>query len=357
LRYEAQLEAKRDFVRDGLERIGRLKDIPVLPTLGMADPWRYRNKGEFIADKQDGRIRLGYQTRGGSAFMPLGEECPIQHPLSMAMLRAVEEIATAEDLPLAQLITRVSPDTNEAQAIFVCWEWHDRLPAAAAALQERVPQVVGVLWSHVRGLSVVRRTLATILTGKETLIQSLGRWNYTVSAESFFQVNNVQGTELLAHVEQMAGDLSSSHFADGYCGVGTFLIPLGTHAARSIGIEEHPTAIRDAGENLTRYAVHDARLYAGRVEKIFPRLLRKGRELDVVVLDPPRKGTGNVVLDSLPALHVSKVILVSCDPATFGRDAGRLAELGYALETVQPIDMFPQTWHVETVALAVKRTK
>ncbi|MHB9024460.1 MAG: 23S rRNA (uracil(1939)-C(5))-methyltransferase RlmD [Armatimonadota bacterium] len=357
LSYDAQLAAKQQFVRDGLQRIGHLADVPVLPTLGMADPWRYRNKGEFIADNREGRIRLGYLTRGGGDFVPLRDDCPIQHPLSITMLRAVEEIATAEGLPLAQLITRVSPDTGEAQAILVCWEWHERLPAAAAALRERIPQVAGVLWSQVRGRSVVRRTLATILAGKEKLAQHLGRWEYSVSAESFFQINNVQGAVLLGQVDGLAGELSTSLFADGYCGVGTFLIPLGARAARSIGIEEHPTAIRDAGENLTRYAVHDARLYEGRVEKIFPRLARKGRTLDVVVLDPPRKGAGSDVLNSLPALKVQRVILVSCDPATFGRDAGHLAELGYALETVQPIDMFPHTWHVETVALAVKRAK
>ena len=113
-------------------------------------------------------------------------------------------------------------------------------------------------------------------------------------------------------------------------------------------------AIRDAMENLARYTLHDVHLYEGRVESIFPRLQRKGREVDVVLLDPPRKGAGRAVLESLAGLGARRVVLVSCDPATLGRDAGDLASLGYTLEVVQPIDMFPQTWHVESVALAVK---
>jgi 23S rRNA (uracil1939-C5)-methyltransferase len=353
LRYEAQLEAKRTFVRDGLERIGRLRGIDVQPTLGMDDPWHYRNKGEFIANRRDGRIRLGYTGEDNRSFVPL-PDCPIHHPITMALVRAVEEEATARDLPLAQLITRVSPSKNIALAILVCWEWSPALPEAAAALRERVPELAGVLWSQVHGKSVVRRTLAEPLLGQIKLIQHLGEWEYTVSAESFFQVNNIQGARLLEQVTAMAGDLEGKLFADGYCGVGTFLVPLAGKAHRSIGIEEHPTALRDCGDNLARYAIHDVKLYDGRVEVIVTRLVRKGRELDVVVLDPPRKGAGPEVLQHLAELGADRIVLVSCDPATLGRDAGDLVSLGYRIETVQPIDMFPQTWHVETVALAVR---
>ena len=352
LRYEAQLQAKQIFVRDGLERIGHLKGIEVRPTLGMDDPWQYRNKGEFAAETQDGQVRLGYRRENGD-FFPL-PDCPIQHPLSIRILRAVEEVATREQLPLAQLITRVSPHENAGLAILVCWESSDRLRAAAEALQQLVPEIAGVLWSQVRGRSLVRRTLAELLVGRGTLIQQLDRWEYTVSAESFFQVNTVQAARLLELAVEFAGDLEGAIFADGYCGVGTFLLPLGSRAHRSLGIEEHPVALRDAQDNLARYALHDARLFEGRVEVILPRLIRRGREIDVALLDPPRKGAGPVVLEQLAELGASRLILVSCDPATLGRDVGDLYRLGYHLQEVQPVDMFPQTWHVETIAVAVK---
>lgn len=351
LRYDAQLAAKRNFVQDSLERIGRIKTVEVRPTIGMPIPWHYRNKGEFVAERRDGQVRLGYRGEDGEQFVPL-PDCPIQHPISVTILHAVEEIATTEDLPLAQLITRVSPDRQQALAILVCWDWSDKLRNAAEALMEHVPELGGVLWSRVRGKSVVRRTLAETLTGDDTLTQHLGKWAYTVSAESFFQVNNEQGARLLTTVEDFAGDLSSSLFLDGYCGVGTFLVPLASRANRSTGIEEHPIAIRDAEANLARYAVNDVRLYPGRMEVVLPRLVRRGREVDVAVIDPPRKGAGRQVLETLAILGAKKIILVSCDPATFGRDAGDLAALGYQITAVQPIDMFPQTWHVETVALA-----
>jgi len=353
LRYEAQLDAKCMFVSDALQRIGHLSDIDVRPTIGMANPWRYRNKGEFVADRTNGRLRLGYHAEAGKGFIPLSD-CPLQHPLSMRILQATEEVAAEEELPLLQLITRVSSDANTALAILVCKDWHDRLPAAAAALRERVPELAGVLFSKVRGHSLVRRTLAESLCGQTTLPQRLGAWDYTVSAESFFQVNNTQGAQLVALVEEFAGDLSNALFADAYCGVGTFLLPLAYKAARSLGIEEHPIAIRDAKTNLAHYAMHDVKLYDARVETVLPRLLRKGRTVDVVVLDPPRKGAGTLVLDSLARLGASRVILVSCDPATLARDAGELTTLGYRTHCVQPVDMFPQTWHVETVALMVR---
>jgi len=351
LRYEAQLTAKQQFVRDGLERIGRMKGVEVRPTLGMDDPWQYRNKGEFIAERVEGILRLGYH--GDDGFLPL-DDCPLHHPLSMRVLRETEAVANAEGLPLAQLITRVSPHENAALAILVCWEWNDRLRAAAETLRARIPELAGVLLSRVRGRSVVRRTLAEPLAGAGKLTQLIDPWVYTVSAESFFQVNNIQAGRLITLVDEYAGDLSRAIFADGYCGVGTFLVPLAGKALRSIGIEEHPTALRDAMENLTRYARHDVKLYEGRVETMFPRLLRKGRHVDVAVLDPPRKGIGQQVLSAIASLDVKRVVLVSCDPATLGRDAGDLAELGYRLQSVQPVDMFPQTWHVESVALAVK---
>ncbi len=354
LTYAAQLQAKQSFVRDGLERIGRLKGIAVRPTLGMADPWRYRNKSEFTAMESHGRLRLGYHGDDGDGFIPIAD-CPLHHPLSIRILQETERVAHAVKLPLAQLITRVSPSENAALAILVCWEASDRLPAAAEQLRARIPELAGVLWSRVRGRSVVRRTLAEPLSGETQLTQRLGAWAYTVSAESFFQVNNAQAARLVALAEEFAGDLSRAVFLDAYCGVGTFLLPLAHTASRGLGIEEHPMALADAQANLAHYALHDTRLYAGRVETILPRLARKGRAVDVALLDPPRKGAGRPVLEALAQLGAQRIVLISCDPATLGRDAGDLAILGYRVEAVQPVDMFPHTWHVESIALLTRR--
>lgn len=354
LDYAAQLDAKRDFVSDGLARIGRLNGIEVKPTLGMENPWQYRNKAEFIAGKVDGKIRLGYHIDAEDGFLPL-DDCPIQHPLSLKLLHAVEEVANTMSLSLAQLITRVNPKDNTALIILVCREDHTEISTIAATLRGMVPELSGVLFSLVRGNSVVRRTQARIISGLHQLKQYLGEWEYTVSAESFFQVNNTQAELLQRLAIEASGDLRNANFIDGYCGVGTFLLPLGKLAAHAMGIEDSDSSIRDAVENLARYTMREVHLSENRVEAIFPRMVRKGRKADVVLLDPPRKGAGPQVLESVAALKAKRVILISCDPATLGRDAGDLVKLGYSLQSVQPVDMFPQTWHVETIALAVKK--
>ncbi len=353
LDYSAQLEAKSEFVRDGLERIGRLSGIAVAPTLGMENPWQYRNKAEFIAGKVDGKLRLGYHIDTDDGFLPL-DDCPIQHPLSIKLLHAVEEVANTMSLSLVQLITRISPTENSALVILVCREDHVEIKTIAATLRGMVPELAGVLFSLVRGNSVVRRTQARLIAGSDKLHQHLNEWEYSVSAESFFQVNNQQAEVLQRLALESCGDISNANVYDAYCGVGTFLLPLGKLAAHATGIEDSESAVRDATENLARYTMREIHLSENRVETVLPRLVRKGRKADVILLDPPRKGAGPQVLESVAALHAKRVVLISCDPATLGRDAGDLVKHGYTIQSVQPVDMFPQTWHVETIALATK---
>lgn len=351
INYQAQLAIKQTVVQDAFQRIGHLNDVPVLPVIGMENPWEYRNKGEFAAEIVAGKIQLGYRADGEGGFVEL-PDCPLHHPLTMEIVRATEIVANEFQLPLAQLITRVDADENKALAILVCREWDDALNAAAERLQQLLPSLTGVLWSRVRGKSLVRRTPAELLAGERSLVYTLAPWEYSVSAEAFFQVNLVQAKVLVETVLQMAGDLSAAIALDGYCGVGTFLLPIAARAARSIGIEENPAAFQDAQINLTRYAMHDVKMYQGKVETILRRAIRKGRHVDVMVLDPPRKGAGREVLAMVAELQVRKLVMVSCDPATLARDASDLDKFGYQITSVQPVDMFPQTWHIESVALA-----
>lgn len=351
LNYQAQLDIKQTVVQDAFQRIGHLSDVSVQPVIGMDNPWHYRNKGEFTAEIIDGEIHLGYRADGEGGFILL-PDCPLHRPFTMEIVRAVEKVANEYNLPLAQLISRVDADDNGALAILVCHEWDDNLPQAAAKLQQLLPSLSGVLWSRVRGKTVVRRTPAELLLGDKSLHYSLTPWEYTVSAEAFFQVNLTQAKVLVDCVQQLLGDISSAITLDGYCGVGTFLLPLAARSSRAIGIEENPAAFLDAQINLTRYAMHDVKMYQGRVETILRRALRKSRTVDAMVLDPPRKGVGYEVLSMAAELKVRRLLLVSCDPATLGRDAGDLDKLGYRITSVQPVDMFPQTWHVESVALA-----
>jgi 23S rRNA (uracil1939-C5)-methyltransferase len=348
INYAAQLEAKKSFIADSLQRIGRISDFTINDPIGMENPWNYRNKAEFIAGTIDGKIRLGYHIDEDNGFLPV-DDCPIQHPLSNEILRAVENATEKFNIPLAQLIIRVAPHNNEAMIIMVCWEKSEELAEAAKYLRAELPNIAGILWSQVRGKSVVRRTFALPLEGQLKFTQQLGTENFLVSAESFFQVNSEQAVKMLEVAREFTGDMKEKLFADLYCGVGTFLLPLARGANRSFGIEEHPGAIRDADNNLARSAIHNVTIYEGKVEIILQRMLRKGRELDVAIVDPPRKGVGRQALSIIKELGTETIIMISCDPATLARDLGDLEALGYKIIEIQPIDMFPQTWHIETI--------
>ncbi len=348
INYAAQLEAKKSFIADSLQRIGRISDFTINDPIGMDNPWNYRNKAEFIAGKIDGKIRLGYHIDGDDGFLAV-DDCPIQHPLSNKILRAVENAAEQFNLPLAQLIIRIAPHNSEALIIMVMWEKTEELQNAAKYLRAEVPEIAGVLWSQVRGKSVVRRTFALPVEGQLKFTQKLGDDTFIVSAESFFQVNSEQAVKMLDITREYAGDMKEKMFADLYCGVGTFLLPLARGANRSFGIEEHPGAIRDADNNLAKAAIHNVTIYEGKVEVILTRMLRKGRELDVAIVDPPRKGVGRQALSAINELGAQTIIMISCDPATLARDLGDLEALDYKITAIQPVDMFPQTWHVETI--------
>ncbi|MBX6395677.1 MAG: 23S rRNA (uracil(1939)-C(5))-methyltransferase RlmD [Alicyclobacillaceae bacterium] len=402
-RYRWQLAAKRLRVAEALERIGKFRvrmedageepsgaascvapekaEVPVLqtaaappdgkgvqdrpvvvhPVQGMEDPWRYRNKVYMAVESREGDLVTGFYRPGGRHLVP-AEDCPIADERLIRLIRAGREAAlrcgwtSAPSGRLRHLAARVAPGTGQTMLIAVADT--DRLPGLeefAAAVRERVPEVTSIILNVRRGPAegpvFGRRSLA--LFGPVRIVDRLCGLMFEISPTSFYQVNAAQA-DLLYRLAVGAARLTGSEFAvDAYCGVGTISLFLARRAARVVGIEAVAEAVEDARRNARLNGIRNAEFTAGAVEDVLPGLAAERRP-DVVVLDPPRRGCRWEVLESLIRTGVPRVVYVSCDPATLARDLRILADGGYRVCEVWPVDLFPQTGHVESVALLTR---
>lgn len=321
--YPAQLEFKAAVVRDQLARLGRLPDVPVKPTIPSASPWHYRNHVQFTVDN-DGR--LGFVATDGRRVEPT-QKCYLLHPL-------LEELLAALDLELpglTRLSLRAGVNTGDQMLIF---ETQDDEPPA---LETDLPLSCVLLLSE--GIPVN-------LIGNNYITEVVAGRRFRISATSFFQVNTAAAEELVRLVAEYLAPVGYETLLDAYCGVGTFALTLADKVGQVIGVEEAAGAVEDARVNAG--GVDNVEFIEGRVETVLPQL---DRRIDLVVLDPPRQGCRPEAMTALIELAPRRIVYVSCDPATLARDARKLAEGGYQLVEVQPVDMFPQTYHIENVAL------
>ncbi|MHB0857821.1 MAG: 23S rRNA (uracil(1939)-C(5))-methyltransferase RlmD [Anaerolineae bacterium] len=328
--YEAQLEFKREIVRGQLQRVGKIANPTVKPVLGMEDPWSYRNHVQLSVDEEGG---LGYQALRSHQVVAV-DECWIIDPLLEELWAALEMDATG----LRTVGLRAGVQTGEQMIVFEGRDEED-IPELEAELP------ISCVYHMEDGRSLV-------LVGEDSFRERLGNREYRISSQSFFQVNTAQAERMVGIVREFLEPVKGGVLLDAYCGVGAFALALADDFARVVGIEESPSAIEDAIYN-GRNDGH-VEFVEGAVEEVLPGLLET---CDAVVLDPPRAGCAPEVLEALAALAPQRIVYVSCDPATLARDVAVLAGLGYALVEVQPVDMFPQTYHVETVVLMSRKDK
>jgi 23S rRNA (uracil1939-C5)-methyltransferase len=355
--YQAQLRHKTALVRDAVSRLAGLSDVEVAEAWAMQDPWRYRGRAEYHAVvDSSGQLVLGFARHHSHDIFAL-RECALQHPLSeqarVALLDLMPRVAQggAERAALYGLETLASYATGEAIATLVCEGRPPFLASLAESLMSAVPGLAGVCAARQRGRGSPHRSPSELIHGKSHLVERLGDGSYRVSPDSFFQVNPRQGARIVSLVTEWAGVGPGDVVLDAYCGVGALLLPLARRARQAAGVEADEAALADARANLRRWRLKGVTLYQGRVERVLPRLGERGFRADVVVLDPPRKGCGPVVCEAAARLRPRRILLVSCHPATLARDLKLLAGHGYPARRLQPVDMFPQTWHVEAVAV------
>lgn len=345
----AQHSAKARIVTDALARIGGLS-VDVAPTVASPEPYGYRNKVEFVAEESTGGLRLGLHKLGDPAIVPV-DRCLLLPPAVQDAPRSLEGAlrylsGRHGSLGLRRVALRTSRATGDVEVAL----WTDPGPfprqMAAKAISDAVG-AKGVVRVLVKGLEKERRvTGVEVLTGRGNWTERLAGERIAVSAPSFFQVNTGAAESLVASVLERLSPEENDRVLDLYSGVGTFTLPLAARASEVVAVEASRHALADLRRNLDRAGVY-ADVVGGDVSRELPTL----GTFDLAVVDPPRTGLHPDALDALAATAARRIVYVSCDPATLARDAARLNAAGYRVANVEPHDLFPQTYHIESVAL------
>jgi len=360
LTYPEELWAKRQRVQDALTRIGGL-ELTVEEILGTKNPEHYRNKSQYPVGA-DGSI--GFFQARTHKVVPI-RRCLIQTEAADRTAQAVGEwmrrykISAYDETTGKGLVRHVCVRVNRKGESLCCVVVNGnkvpREPELAAYVTAAVPHTVGVLLnSNTRRGNVVLGDKYRTLFGRNYLMDTLCGLEFKLSMPSFYQVNRDQAEVLYGKALEFAGLTGNETVLDLYCGIGTITLCLAKAAKRVIGAEIVPPAIRDAKENALRNHVENAEFFCGDAADIAAKLESDGLRPDVVTVDPPRKGLAPEVIASVAAMGPEKVVYVSCDPATLGRDVKIFREFGYEAKRAAAVDMFPGTAHVETVVLLSK---
>ncbi|MEK7145856.1 MAG: 23S rRNA (uracil(1939)-C(5))-methyltransferase RlmD, partial [Patescibacteria group bacterium] len=368
LPYEKQCEVKEQQVRDALERIGRLNSTLVEPLIPCEEPWFYRNKMElsFGAD-ENGKAMLGFYPPGYHFEVFDLEECFLESEEMPGLVKDIRDFAHEFDIKpfnkethegvLRNLVIREGKNSGERMLILLTQGSNfDRLKEFKKRF-EKDPRITSLYWTAVHQVPG-KRTFqeAEHLAGKETVKEILHLENgssleFEILPEAFFQTNTKQTEVLYSKVLELAELSGDETVLDLYSGTGTIGLFCAHKAGKVIGIEINEDAVESAIRNAQRNRIENVNFILGKVEDELPPL--KGKT-DLIIVDPPRSGLGPEVTEVVASFEAKKIVYVSCNPSTLARDLQQFAALGYACRRVIPIDLFPQTSHVECVCVLEK---
>ncbi|NFF60500.1 23S rRNA (uracil(1939)-C(5))-methyltransferase RlmD [Clostridium botulinum] len=375
--YDAQLEFKKNRVKDCLERIGKLqvitkeeKNISYLDnklailhdTLGMQNPYRYRNKVQLPVGEENGEIKIGFYAPRSHNIIDM-DICYIQDEVGDTVVSLTREWMEKYNIKpyneeknvgiVRHIMIRRGFNTNEVMVVIVTRT--NELLHKEELIELILKNIDGVT-SIVQNINSKKTNVVLglnniTLYGKEYISDYIGEFKFNISPLSFFQVNPIQTEVLYNKALEYAALTGNEVVFDAYCGTGTISLFLSKNAKKVYGVEIVEDAIENAKINAKENNVNNAEFIVGKSEEVIPNLIKQGIKADVVVVDPPRKGCDKSLLDAIGNMKPDRIVYVSCDPGTLARDLAILDELGYKTKEVQPVDMFPQTGHVENVVL------
>ena len=366
LDYKEQLNLKTNEVKQVISRIGKLDDVVIHDALGMEEPFRYRNKAQFPIQKVDGVPVIGFYKKKSHDIIPT-DQCIIQHDVNDKIIKIIKTYIRAYNVSiydekthtgvLRHLVTKVGFTTKEVMVVLV----------ANGRKLPYLNELASVLKENILGFKTlvvnINREKTNVILGNENRIiygdgkinDNIGDLVFEISPLSFFQVNPIQTEVLYNKALEYANLGENDTVFDIYCGIGTISLFLAQKAKKVYGIEIVEEAIKDAKRNAEINKLDNVEFYVGKAEEVVPKMYKQGKRANVVVVDPPRKGCDEKVLDTIISMQPDRVVYVSCNPSTLARDLNYLDERGYKCLEVQPVDMFPHSVHIENVALIVKK--
>ncbi len=366
--YPAQLAAKQQQVKDALERIGGFIDLPLSPILGADTPLAYRNKATYpLGLSAQGTVKAGYFQKGSHQIVNLNQ-CPIQDSRLNPLLAEVKQDIQARGWSiyneetgkgaLRHLALRIGRRTGQMLLTLVSTTWDlPEIEEQSGEWKTRYPDLVGVCinLNAKKGNAIWGKETRYVI-GQPFLEEHFAGLKLHIYPNTFFQVFTEQAERVMGVILDELQLQGTETVVDAYCGIGTLTLPLAQRAGYCLGLEVQEEAVEIAIANAKLNDLKNVRFQVGSVAKLLPEVPAslQNQVPDVVVLDPPRKGCDDRVLDALLGLHPQRIVYMSCNPATLARDLKRLCTEGrYRLSRVQAADFFPQTAHVECVAFLV----
>lgn len=361
--YDMQLKMKQNQVKSALAKFAHITDTPVEPTLGMEDPWRYRNKVQIPVGEKDSKLITGFYRPRSHDIIDEMERCIVTSEVNDDLVDIVREIANELGIPayneethrgvLRHIMVRSGENTGQTMLVIITRT--NKIPKQDEFIQrilEKQPNITSIMHNvNPDRTNVILGKKIKCLWGEAYIYDTIGDVKFAISALSFYQINPKQTKVLYDKALEYANLTGGETVIDAYCGIGSISLFLAQKAKKVYGVEIVPQAIQDAKKNAKLNDMDNTEFIVGQAEEVMPAWKENGLKPDVIVVDPPRKGCDEALLHAMVEMNPKRIVYVSCNPSTFARDLVILTEGGYKLNKVQPVDMFPQTSHVECVAL------
>ena len=360
--YQAQLNMKKEQVVNLFHRKGPFEDTPIQPTLGMEQPWRYRNKSQIPVGKdKDNKAIMGFYRQRSHDIIVM-DSCLIQDEQHQNIMNYVKHWFNELNMSIydeknkrglmRHLVIRTGYHTDEIMVIFVTnGKKFKNANVLVQKLISEFPNITSIKQNiNDTHSNVIMGPQSVTLYGKDKIVDELSEVTFNISDQSFYQINSAQTEKLYQKAIDYAQLTGEEIVLDTYCGIGTIGLYMAPQAKHVYGVEVVPSAIKDAQENATKNQLNNTTFECGKAEDVILEWKAQGIRPDVVMVDPPRKGCDETFIKTLLKLNPKRIVYISCNPSTQQRDAQLLSD-NYHLVEITPVDMFPQTTHIETVAL------